>query len=445
MLFFLRNDYSNSSDFNPKHPLFSSSHWGMHIIDAKSKKVLYSYNSARLFIPASITKLVTAASALEILSPSYTFTTIIKSSAPPDGEGVINGNLYLVGGGDPTLNTQVLKELAVRVYDKGVRSISGKLIADDSLFDGVSLPEHGEWQDLAMSFASEQSALSINDNVVMLEIHPNSSGRGLADIQIRQDSPYCQLINQVETVRDIQTASITQSRGFENNIIKIKGMIPANHPPETVLISIHQPQEYARCIFLRALQDLGIDVVEKNPHNILEATYEIARIESPPLSSIIEKMNKNSHNLIADLLFKHLCKHNEGDAWASIFSRAINPMHPLLNDGSGRSRHNLITPQQTVKILEYENDSTYKDIFVKTLPVGGIDGTLTHRFKHIPPGVVIQAKTGNMSGISNLAGFIQTPTRGQMIFAIFINNSLYPQEQTIEALDELLLQMIYKD
>ena len=130
------------------HPLFLSSHWGVHVIDSDNKQVLYTHNGSQLFIPASVTKLFSTAAALEILGPSHLFYTHVKASVLPDKEGVIKGNLYLVGGGDPSLTSEGLHELAKRVYNAGIRTILGKVIIDDALFNGCSLPIHGEWEDL---------------------------------------------------------------------------------------------------------------------------------------------------------------------------------------------------------------------------------------------------------------------------------------------------------
>lgn len=427
----------------------SSAHWGIYAIDAKTKEVLYSRRASHLFIPASIAKLFISAAAFDSLGPSYVFETVVKSSTLPDEEGKIHGNLYLVGGADPFLNTQALRQLAKEVYKRGVREVYGKLIVDDSLFKSSSLPVHGEWQDLIMDYACEQSALSINDNIVKVTILPHAANGRLAKIQVEQEIPYCQLINQVVTSRNAEMASLSISRGLADNLIEIKGMIPLSNPAITTRIAIHNPQEYAKEIFRKALQDEGISVREIRDQPDESGPYEIARIPSVPLSLLIYKMNKQSHNLSADLLFKYMAQKFplpdlENEALDQLMNKiGINSSEYKLYDGSGLSRHNLITPQQTVKLLEYANEASFKRDFTASLPLGGMDGTLAHRFQDLLPYCQIRAKTGHMSGINNLAGYIEFSNGRQIIFAIFIDHSLLSVDKLTMDLDAALSELVF--
>jgi D-alanyl-D-alanine carboxypeptidase/D-alanyl-D-alanine-endopeptidase (penicillin-binding protein 4) len=421
----------------------------MYAIDAKTKEVLYSRHASHLFIPASIAKLFTSAAALDSLGPSYVFETIVKSSTLPDKEGKMNGQLYLVGGADPFLNTQALKQLARDVYERGVRVVKGKLIVDDSLFKGSPLPIHGEWQDLTMDYACEQSALSINDNIVKVTILPHAATGKLAEIQVEQEIPYCQLINQVLTSRKAKMASLSISRGLTDNLIAIEGVIPLSHPAITTRIAIHNPQEYAKEIFRKALQEEGILVMETMDQPDESRFYEMARISSVPLSLIIYKMNKQSHNLSADLLFKYMAQkfslpYLVNNALDQLMNKiGINSSEYKLYDGSGLSRHNLITPKQTVKLLEYANEASFKDEFMASLPIGGRDGTLVHRFQDLLPYCQIRAKTGHMSGINNLAGYMEFPNGRQIIFAIFIDHSLLSADELTMALDACVSELVF--
>ncbi len=431
--------YSAAQDANP---LFSVANWGLCVIDADTKEVLHAHNENRLFIPASITKLFTAVTALEFLGPSHLFYTKAASSEPMDSRGCISGNVYLIGGGDPLLDTAALKKLARQVHEKGVKVIRGQIIADDTLYK-PSLPIHSEWEDLVEYYAAELTALSINENVVKARIHPNPFGRGQAKATLEEEVPFCTLKNHVLTVKDLSEPSFILTRGLENNEIEIKGTIPANHTAVEIPIAIHNPQEYARRIFSQALSSHGI-IVEgsKKPH-VSKRTYELARHSSAPLSGLIQKMNKISHNLIADLLFKYMNRHSDDPLRQLLQRFEIKPSEYSLFDGSGLSRHNLISPLQTVKLIDYALQSPYHKFFLESLPIGAEeDSCLKDRFQNLYPGVTIRAKTGGMTGISCLAGTIELPTGKQLIFALFINNSLLSWKKTSAALDEMVQHII---
>jgi len=436
------------------HPLFSSAHWGMHVIDADSKQVLYTHNASRLFVPASVAKLFTTAAALEVLGPSHRFHTRVRAAAVPDHAGVVKGDFYLVGGGDPSLTSEGLRELAKRAYEAGVRTVCGDVIVDDTLFDGCSLPTHGQWEDLPLDWAAEESALSVNGNSVEVVVAPNSAGVGLAQVRIKQDVPYCQLVNRVMTDRNITEPALAITRGLTDNVIEVQGVIPAESIPINTKIAVHHPQEYAKAIFLKALQDSGIVVTKASHPDIMGDLHEVAAVSSAPLLSIIHEINTHSLNLSANLLLKYTNKqvsasaaggHGASSAITSLLHGAsIPPGGCLLCDGSGLSRHNLVTPEQTVKLLEYMGDGPYQSAFADSLARPGADGTLATRFAPgLFPGMAVKAKTGELSGVSSLAGFVHLDDGRRLIFAVFINCSLRPEEETADALDRLLRHVAF--
>jgi D-alanyl-D-alanine carboxypeptidase/D-alanyl-D-alanine-endopeptidase (penicillin-binding protein 4) len=421
---------------NAVHPIFTTAHWGAHVIHSKDKRKVYSYNESQLFIPASVTKVFTSAAAFESLGTQYVFKTSVKASALPDSEGTIHGNIYLIGGSDPTLETKALITLAEKIYAQGVRVIHGNVFGNSTCES--SLPIHAEWEDLSSDYASEINALSINDNIVKIIISPTSSDQRLADIRVEQEVPFCRIINNVCKVKGLDKPSISYFRGFVDNTIEINGSIPLENPDITLLIAIHKPQEYALAIFKKSLIDCGITIHENLYSNDSTSASEIASHSSPPLPFIIQKANKTSCNLASDLLFNY-----DDFSYEKLMNRLdIKSNEYSIYDGSGLSRHNLVSPQQTVKLLEYLKKVEYRKELLDSLPIGGVDGTLKMRLKDIPPGVIIRAKTGSMSGISNLAGYIELPDGDELIFTIFINNSLWPLTETHNALDKFLYHLV---
>lgn len=416
--------------------LFDTCHWGAYFVDSETGEELYSYNAKKLFIPASVTKLFTVGLAMDSLEPDHTFHTTVATSSRPNKAGVVEGHLYLIGGWDSCLTSQDLRNLAHKVHDCGIRTILGSAIS--VMCEDTFLPMHAEWDDLTMGYCPEICPLSINDNAVIVTLSPNESGSGLAGIKLEQDIPYFTVVNNVKTVKGIGAPEINYTRGLTDNILTISGIIPASYHPMTVKIAIHNPSEYAMRVFIKELQDCGIEIqdsLEKTSYD-KNSSFEIAQHVSPPLKELICRMNKNSHNFIAEMLFKYLGGYPKGSEFLK--KVGITPEDYQWFDGSGLSRHNLFAPHHVVSLLQYLNKSGY----VETLPIAGVDGTLANRFLHKNPGYLIQAKTGSMSGMKNLAGSAQTPSGRNLTFAIFINNTCRSNSETIEALDNFLMNCL---
>lgn len=437
------HEYDNS-------PVLSTSVWGAYLLDAETNEELFSINADKLFIPASVTKLVTSAVALEQLGPSFDFTTEVKASAMPDETGILKGNLSIIGSGDPMLKSSDLHLLAQRVYESGVRVIKGSVLTDDSLFNGTSLPIHGEWEDLTFGYSPEINALSVDYNAVEINISPNPAGNGKAVVTLKEKIPYFQLINNVETVSEAGSLTFNFSRGFLDNIVEISGTIPANYSKTVVRrVAVHNPTEYVRQIFVSELQSLGIIIENRSYTNA--SSFVIAKVDSFPLHVMVHQLNKNSNNFIGDMLYKYiglranaqfpvLGVRNAYSKWFELFHTPQQKY--LLYDGSGLSRHNLVTPKTIVQMLQFINGCSFKDEYIASLPIAGVDGTLIKSFPNKPDDMTIQAKTGTMTGISGLAGYATTPSGKKVIFALFINNSAYSWGETTSALEDLLLELL---
>lgn len=428
--------------FSSAIALFPNAHWGMYVIDAETKEVLSSYQADQLYIPASITKLFTAASALQTLGSKHVFHTTVRASKLADKKGHVHGNLYLEGGADPSLKCEDLKALAKRVQEAGIKVIHGNVIVDDRLFKGSPLPRHGEWEDLREAYAVEAPPLSVNENVIHVTVTPGHKANRYCRIQTDEQIPYCRIVNQVQTVAQ-GVAKISFERGLTNNELKITGAIPLKNENVTTAIAIHKPEEYARRIFVKALKDLKISVKEKSYSAKPDKSFEIARHTSAPLATLIKRMNKISDNLYAELIYRYMNATGEKGPFDQLMKRLKQkPQDYVLYDGSGLSRHNLISPKQVVKLLEEAFQSPYSQEFIDSLPIGGVDGSLKDRFANCPSYAVIKAKTGGMTGISNLAGLIELSEGRKFIFAIFVNNSMQSWMETSAAIDELLIDFI---
>jgi len=435
---------------------FATAQWGIYIIDQKTRESLYEMNSHKRFIPASVTKIFTAAAAINAFNPDFRFRTSVYVDNDPE-DGLLEGNVYLFGRGDPLLTTDSLCTLAKQLYEKGVRCITGKVVADDSAFLRTQLPCHAEWEDLTWYYTPEISALSLDGNALSLTIEPSQNENEPPYLSLSQQISYCYIKNSAKTVKELPSKSphnLIIERGFNNNEILISGEIAIGSAAVHEKIALHLPAEYARLIFIKQLKSLGIAVSEESyPKPMPEISYykEIAFIESPTLDIILQKMNKDSDNLTAELLIRAVGKSKnpngntlqEGrNALKQFLNQlSIDASSLVLHDGSGLSRHNGVSPFQTVCLLQNMQDN---DVFVGSLPIAGVDGCLKNRFKETFAEGKVKAKTGGMSNIASLAGYASTPTGRKVIFAIYVNNYLEWDKDlpAHQFLDKVLLRIL---
>jgi D-alanyl-D-alanine carboxypeptidase/D-alanyl-D-alanine-endopeptidase (penicillin-binding protein 4) len=429
----------------------TSAHCGFYAIDVETGQSLYRHNAHQLFTPASLVKLVTTAAALEHLGENYRFSTAVDFQGTLSKEGSIQGDLILKGGADPTFNTQGSQKLVDQLLKKKVRSVEGQVKTNVDFLQGSELLQHAEWQDLAGDSAPEVSTLSINENVVNLKIAPSMLGN-LAHVALEQDAPYCHLVNQLVTLEQSQPESIWQKddnpsfqikRGFCDNYFTITGNISKQQDPLEEKIAVHAPAEYARQIFLKQLHQAGISVKNKLFDTNGLSCQELISLHSIPLSQVLYKMNKESQNLIAELLIRTLGKN--GSCALAEGIKVVQRFLPfdtytyMLHDGAGLSRQNLLSPHQIVSLLQQMYSSSRRDIVLASLPIAGKDGTLQQRFEGTVLEGILHAKTGTLTNVCNLAGYILG--KRKIAFCFCMNQHLLTAQACRAYQDQLLLNL----
>ncbi len=456
-------------------PRFTAAQWGARIVSLDTGRTLYSHQADKLFIPASNAKLYTAALALDRLGPDFRVRTSIYANASPGTNGTLEGNLILYGRGDPCIAARfhggdlgkAFAPLIERLAASGVTQATGDLIADESFFRGSPLGAGWEWDDLQYNYGAEVSALSLNDNAVDVVIKPAALPGAPAIVSVLPPSPILVISNEVETV-SIGTKRILHcQRPLNANVVVLSGQIPVNDPGYTENISVHRPAWWFGTVFLDALQRRGIHVAGRvlpmDWHDRARAPFdtnqlvELAALESQPLSEILGRMLKPSQNLYAQLLLLQVgtaglakptgpgnvtgtnppSRVPEGSAandtaedaglreLASFLRRAgIQPGTVQLEEGSGLSRHDLVTPAATVQLLQCMSRHRHAGIFRQALPVAGVDGTLKSRMRDTPAAGNARAKTGTLNGVNSLSGYVTSAAGERLAFAFFLNNYL---------------------
>jgi D-alanyl-D-alanine carboxypeptidase/D-alanyl-D-alanine-endopeptidase (penicillin-binding protein 4) len=468
---------------------------GVEIDELDSGRVIYSHDADQLFTPASVTKLFTTASALALIGPDYRIRTTVESATAPDKYGRLSGDLVLVGRGDPNMSgrllpynlkterplppAHVLEEIADQVVAKGVKVIDGDIVADDSSFVYERYGVGWSQDDLVWQWGAPVSALAINDNVVYVNILPAERVGDRAFVSISPFAEYYHIDNRVLTTpAGVWPRKVFIQRQPGSTRLEIWGNIPLNDTGAGEALAIEEPAEFCARLFWEmlakrgvvmhgktrarhtAMSSLGtISVTASAPYGGGAAEAQpaspqpvvLAEHESLPLGEDIRVINKVSQNLHAEMLLRILGREKGTSAsilgglevMRGFLSRAgVEPEEYVFFDGSGLSRENLVSPRATVKLLRYAASQSWGETFVASLSVAGQDGSLASRFKSLPPGAKVQAKTGALDHVNALAGYLTTTGGERLAFCIFSNNLTLTSKDTTDLLDEIVRETV---
>ncbi|WP_445251381.1 D-alanyl-D-alanine carboxypeptidase/D-alanyl-D-alanine endopeptidase [Microcoleus sp. D2_18a_D3] len=427
-------------------PEFSRSRWGILIQPLSSTTTLYSRDAQKYFIPASNAKLLTTAAALQKLGADFRIKTSVYS-----GE---NGSLYVAGRGDPSIAEAQLKSLAQQLKQRGISQVN-QLIGDDSYFQGSAVNPNWEWEDAQAGYGAPINSLIFNQNAIDLLLSPQALGQPLkvtfAEPKLANQ---WQLQNNTVTVAENESEFIEVGREFYRPIIRVGGQLKVGGEPESAYVAVVNPANNFLQYFQQALVAEGIPVkqslVASASRNL---NQELATVESPPLAELVRETNRESNNLYAEVLLRLLGKvtdkmplpqEDTGEMGLKelktvLTQLGVNPNSYRLADGSGLSRHNLITPEALVQTLRLMANSPAASLYRQSLPIAGESGTLKNRFNNTPNRVNLQAKTGTMSGVSALSGYIEVPNYEPLVFSIIVNQSDLSTAKMRSATDEIVL------
>ncbi len=436
---------------------FSRSRWGILIQPLSSPRTLYSRDSQKYFIPASNVKLLTTAAALQKLGGDFRIKTSVYS-----GE---NGNLHIVGRGDPSIAEAQLKSLAQQLKQRGISRVN-ELIGDDSYFQGNPVNPNWEWEDAQAGYGAPINSLIFNQNAIELILSPQAIGQPLK-VTFAQPKPInqWQIQNNSVTVGQNESEFVEVGREFDKPILRVSGQLRVGAESESAYVAVVNPANNFLQHFQQVLAAEGIAVkqalVASNSRNF---TQELANIESPPLAELVKETNRESNNVYAEVLVRLLGKETgkmpvpqeqetgkmpvsqEQDTMeiglkelkTTLTQLGINPNTYKLADGSGLSRHNLISPEALVQTLRLMANSPLASIYRASLPVAGESGTLKNRFL-TPNRVILQAKTGTLSGVAALSGYVEVPNYEPLVFSIMVNQSDLSAPKVRSAIDEIVL------
>jgi D-alanyl-D-alanine carboxypeptidase/D-alanyl-D-alanine-endopeptidase (penicillin-binding protein 4) len=452
--------------------------WGIEVVQLPRARRLYARNADHLFVPASNTKLFTGAAALEKLGLDFVFRTTVESPVGPDAAGRVP-ELALVGRGDPNLGSRLLpyqvksepqcpadrvfRELADQVKARGVREVSGDLIADDSYF--LYEPYNRTWTlgDTVWGYGAPVTALAFNDNVLLLHVRPASRVGDPVLVSVEPLSDYYRVTNRLVTSAAGTERQLLGERVPGSRDLAIWGQIPIDSPEDGESLAIENPPQLAGELFRKALEARGIVVrgsvvarhftpveAAASPKGSAPAPTRLVLAEhvSLPLREAVKVLTKVSQNLHAEMLLRTLGREvkNSGSLAAGLevlqeFTTqvGITPEEFRFADGSGLSREGLVGPHAVIKLLTYMVRSPHFEAFYDSLPIAGVDGTLAERFRGTRAAGRIHAKTGTLEHTNALSGYMDLPSGKRLAFSIVGNNHLLKPADGAKLLDQLVL------
>ncbi|AHF78452.1 D-alanyl-D-alanine carboxypeptidase/D-alanyl-D-alanine-endopeptidase [Sodalis praecaptivus] len=400
------------------------------------------YHSQQMALPASTMKLLTALAALLQLGPDYRFTTTLEAASAPVG-GVLRGNLTARFGGDPTFTRQRLRNMVAELRKQGIKQITGDLIIDTSVFASHDKAPGWPWNDLTQCFSAPPGAAIVDRNCFSVSLYSARTAGEPAFIRVASYYPV-HMFSQVRTLARgdgaAQYCELDVVPG-ELNRYTLTGCMTQRAEPLPLAFAIQDGASYAGAILKDELQQADITL----SGTLLRQTqpsppgHILAQSSSARLHDLLHIMLKKSDNMIADTVFR-MIGHERfkvpgtwragSDAVRQILRQqaGIDLGNSIQVDGSGLSRHDLISPATMMQVLQYigQHDQTLD--FISMLPLAGYDGTLMYRAGLHEAGVdgKVSAKTGSLQGVYNLAGFITTASGQRMAFVQYLSGYAVP-------------------
>jgi D-alanyl-D-alanine carboxypeptidase/D-alanyl-D-alanine-endopeptidase (penicillin-binding protein 4) len=442
-------------------PAFDRMQWAVLVESLATGEVLYSENPSKLMMPASNMKIVTLAAAAERLGWDFTYETRLVTSAPVV-RGALDGDLVVVGSGDPTIGgrggrpTRVFEAWADQLRADGITQIKGRIVADARAFDRESLGAGWAWDYLGAYYAAGVSALQFNESVADVAVRPGPSPGTPAVIEVRPIESGLIPDKQVTTVTGGE-ADIDVARLPGSNRLVVRGTIPVGAGEVVRAATVDRPALYFARMLRTTLVAKGIHVTgeagefeDVYPTPPTAPTRVLLSYRSAPLSEIARVQMKVSQNQYAETLLRTLgAQSGEGTAEAGdkvvrevLDGWGIPSDAYVLVDGSGLSRYNYVSAEVLVKVLQHVyNDPRLRDPFMATLPVGGQDGTIARRFVGTRAAGNVHAKTGSIANVRALSGYVTSLDGEMFVFSILANHFTVPQA-TVDAATDLAVERL---
>lgn len=430
----------------------TSGRWGVIVVSLTRGDTLFSRGADDAVLPASTMKLYTAAIALDRFGPAYQFRTEVLRDGSIGPDGVLTGDLYLKGAGDPALSPRYanwndgvnpMDAIAARVAAAGVRVIRGDVVGDASAFDDRRVPEGWRRRYLQSGYAARVSALSVDENVAQVVVR--STARG-ATVQFADPLTGVPILSTVTLREGSRAAYIRVWQDTTAGHFRVHGWIGTMSPARTYRVVVEHPERFAAASFRAALERHGI--VVDGGVRAASAPAEAVRVttwSSVPVAQLVATMNGESNNHFAELLFRNAARNEDVQGSADVANASLQTFMfdrvgaareaVFAADGSGLSTLDRVTARSMVLLLDYAADAPWGEVFRTTLPVAGRTETLRTRMRQTAAQGNLRGKTGTTNDVNSLGGYVTARNGEELAFAFIYNGrSQTRARETIDAM-----------
>jgi D-alanyl-D-alanine carboxypeptidase/D-alanyl-D-alanine-endopeptidase (penicillin-binding protein 4) len=408
---------------------------GIIVQDPKTGDVKFERRGDDNFYPASNTKLFTAAAALKFFGSNFQYQTGIHATMNKLKEGTLEDNVYIIFRGDPSLTAADLSSLLKQLKAKGVNTIKGNIIIDDTAFDGPAYAPGWTWDSIPFGYSAPVTTIILNENKVRLKLNETTTLNDPIKIEIDPNSQVKLISNVIAVTKDESEHSCQLSVKVNNNDINVSGCWPIDKTPSVLEVAVDNPRLFARKVLEDALREENIAYsgeiqFKKTPKEVPAILIK----RSPPLKNLLKQVLAESNNIYTESLTKALGLAFLGQGSFQVGTRAIeeilskdtkiNFAQINLSDGSGQSRYNLVSPYHISQLLHHMYQEPTFNVFYAALSESGKKGSLVERMKSKEMVGKIVAKTGSALGTSALSGYFTADNGKQYLFSLLINQSM---------------------
>jgi D-alanyl-D-alanine carboxypeptidase/D-alanyl-D-alanine-endopeptidase (penicillin-binding protein 4) len=423
---------------------YNGSQVALVVRDATTGETLYDRNGGQRMLPASNTKLFSSTAAMHVLGPSYRFHTDVLATGQVY-RGTLLGDLYLKGYGDPTALESDYAGLAKQLADSGVRRVVGDLVADDTYFDHVRLGDSWAWDDEPFYYSAQISALTLAPNTdydsgtAIVESRPGASVGAPVGLTLVPANGVLKLVNTATTGAAGSANTLSIERDHGTNIVRVTGSVPLGATVGQEWVTVWEPELYAADVFKRALAAQGISVIGTVKNAASPGTARVlARDESMTVGELMNPFLKLSNNMHAETLVKAMGAVAEASgSWPAGLgvvtdyakSVGVDTGTIRLSDGSGLSRKVNVTADSITDLLIAVQKEPWWQQWYDALPIAGnpdrfTGGTLRNRMRNTPAANNLHGKTGSLTGVTSLSGYVTTAEGQKLVFSMISNNYL---------------------
>ncbi len=459
-----------------EQPPFQSSLWGVALVNEKGKLV-YGHNAERMFVPASNTKILVTAVASALLPPDFTVKTSIYATGPVEN-GVLHGDLVLYGRGDPAVGVRCyavdtmtpgacdrdpvwqMRTLVAQLQARGIQTVDGHIVGDGSYFEPTMIHPFWNLFDTFWWYAAPVSGLAMNDNSVDVHWKPGARVGAPAAISVSPPFTALRFENRTTTAPVGGQTDVPDRmwRTFGTMDAWAEGSVALDSRGGTDYFAVPDPDLFAANALKSVLMENGIGVTggtlsttDSTTYSLLRKTQPLAEVESRPLKDWVFPILNTSQNFYAEMLLKQVGKQfGASGSWDEgvrverrflIDSVGVDSTQFDVSDGSGLASNNLVSPLTFTKILRFIRNHPHHETFLAGLPQSGKKGSLRNRFMGTPLGGRVQAKTGSISRVNTLSGFIDMGKGRTWTFSVEVNNQAVGGGATIRKIDEVVVAM----